>query len=294
MNMLRVSERAYRALLMLYPRAFRREYGGQMLQLFRDVCRDAVRQGGASALMRWWGTALFDLLQTVVAEHRKVWVKMGSITRQSFIQWSGRSFIIAGAFFIAGAFGQLQPGAAAWVAMMTVYMAFLGTSMIAYGLSGMFVRFNTQLNMFGRLALLAALIGALAAAVGWALIVLAPGSFFGVLMAGWMLHLMGVSVFGGYAVTTHLLPRWNFALLIGSAFPLLISLYIFQGITSLTQAVTTGDSTNVTFLYIFPGFVTNGMNLGAFAVMLLIGVGWLVTGVALERKSDAAAQTLTA
>lgn len=58
---------------------------------------------------------------------------------------------------------------------------------------------------------------------------IAPSSFFGILMAGWMLHLMGVSVFGGYAVTTHLLPRWNFTLLIGSAFPLLIGLIVFRG-----------------------------------------------------------------
>ena len=36
-------ERVYRALLLLYPRAFRREYGAEMLQLSRDQRRDGIR-----------------------------------------------------------------------------------------------------------------------------------------------------------------------------------------------------------------------------------------------------------
>ncbi len=297
MNMLRASERVYRVLLTLYPRDFRREYGWQMLQVFRDVCRDALRQGGALALILWWGTALFDLLRTVVAEHRKVWITMFKITRESFIVWSGRSLMIAGACFILSALGQLQVYAAgAWIGAATVYMVSLGTILTAYGLYGVFVRFNAQLNLFGRVALLAAIIGAAAAAVGWALIVLVPDAYFGVLMAGWMLHLIGVSVFGGYAVTTHLLPRWNFSLLIGSALPLLIVLFIVQGVASAaTQAIMTSDGITETTLYIFPGMLAaDGVNLGAFAMLLLIGVGWLITGAALEKKSDAAAQALTA
>lgn len=294
MNMLHASERVYRVLLTLYPRDFRREYGWQMLQVFRDVCRDAVRQGGALALILWWGTALFDLLQTVVAEHRKVWVMTFKITRESFIVWSGRGLIIAGVCFILSALGQLQIGAAAWALAMGVYLPFIGTSTIAYSLSGFFVRFGAQLNLFGRVALLTAIIGAAVAAVGWALIVLAPDAFFGVLMAGWVLHLIGVSVFGGYAVTTRLMPRWNFALLIGSAFPLLISVYVFQAISSVSQATSSGSGTNATYFYLFPGFAVNGMNLGAFAMLFLIGIGWVVTGVALEKKSDAAAQAVTA
>ena len=35
-------ERAYRALMLLYPRGFRREYGDQMLQLYRDERRDCA------------------------------------------------------------------------------------------------------------------------------------------------------------------------------------------------------------------------------------------------------------
>ena len=49
--------RVYRALLLLYPRGFRREYGALMAQLHRDQRRDRGR--------RAWLTTLRDLLTTV-------------------------------------------------------------------------------------------------------------------------------------------------------------------------------------------------------------------------------------
>src|SRR5690606_40033090 len=58
------------------------------LPIFRDVCRDVYRQGGAGELVKWWVATCFDLLQTVITERRK-----GSfiMSETRFIQWSGRS-----------------------------------------------------------------------------------------------------------------------------------------------------------------------------------------------------------
>lgn len=39
----------YRWLLMLYPRSFRQRYGAQMLQVFRDSCREARQARGCVA-----------------------------------------------------------------------------------------------------------------------------------------------------------------------------------------------------------------------------------------------------
>jgi hypothetical protein len=36
---LAISERVYKALLTAYPKEFRGEYGSQMVQAFRDLCR---------------------------------------------------------------------------------------------------------------------------------------------------------------------------------------------------------------------------------------------------------------
>ncbi|MBN1120805.1 MAG: hypothetical protein JXJ17_06975 [Anaerolineae bacterium] len=62
----RRSEAIYRRLLFAYPRSHRREYGESMVQLFRDQCRDAVRQG---RLIRLWLQTLIDLLRSAPVEH---------------------------------------------------------------------------------------------------------------------------------------------------------------------------------------------------------------------------------
>ena len=40
------SQRAYRSLLRVYPRAVRDEYGDEMVRCFRDLCREALEDGG--------------------------------------------------------------------------------------------------------------------------------------------------------------------------------------------------------------------------------------------------------
>jgi serine/threonine protein kinase len=61
-------ERIYRILLGLYPAAFREEYGPLMVQLFRDMCRDA-RRSGTGGLVRLWLHTLFDLIRSALREH---------------------------------------------------------------------------------------------------------------------------------------------------------------------------------------------------------------------------------
>jgi hypothetical protein len=66
---LSVSERLYRILLRAYPAEHRREYGDSMLQLFRDLCRDAYCQGRLPGLAQVWIRTLWDVAKTVVIEH---------------------------------------------------------------------------------------------------------------------------------------------------------------------------------------------------------------------------------
>jgi hypothetical protein len=61
-------DRLYRLLLYAYPAAFRREYGPQMVQLFRDTRRDAYRQNGSLG-RGFWMPILTDLMRTAVQEH---------------------------------------------------------------------------------------------------------------------------------------------------------------------------------------------------------------------------------
>jgi hypothetical protein len=61
-------ERCYRALLLLYPRSFRRDYGSQMMQLFRDQRRDRGR--------RAWLTTWRDLFTTVPTRNLEAFMSM--------------------------------------------------------------------------------------------------------------------------------------------------------------------------------------------------------------------------
>jgi len=63
-----VSERVYQTLLLAYPKRFRREYGMQMAQTFRDLFREERRQGGAGRLVRLWVRTLLDLIVTAMVE----------------------------------------------------------------------------------------------------------------------------------------------------------------------------------------------------------------------------------
>jgi hypothetical protein len=65
-----LSERLYRAMLILYPSAYRHEYGEWMVQVFRDVSRDRYRRQGRAGLAAWWCAALVDLSQTVIEQRR--------------------------------------------------------------------------------------------------------------------------------------------------------------------------------------------------------------------------------
>src|SRR6266540_7291714 len=56
---------AYRVLLMLYPRAFRREYASDMEQLFRDQLAEARQRPGRAPVIRLWARTIADLATSV-------------------------------------------------------------------------------------------------------------------------------------------------------------------------------------------------------------------------------------
>jgi len=60
-----ISYRLYGLMLFAYPEDFRREFGSQMLQVFRDSYRDEARAG---SLPRFWLRIVVDLASTAVKE----------------------------------------------------------------------------------------------------------------------------------------------------------------------------------------------------------------------------------
>jgi hypothetical protein len=211
--------------------------------------------------VHWWVAALFDLLQTVIAERRK---KGSRMSQAKFVQWSGWLCVLGGIFFAASSISQLQPGSGIYQLLIAALVP--GMVLITLGLLGLYLRYKAHINLFGKLALLAALVGAAITALGWLLTLTVGDSFWNLFIVGWLLYLAGHSVFGGFVATIHLLPKWNFALLIGSALPLTL---VVLGLSRQSAS---------------------GLSWGAFAMLLLIGIGWLLTGWALNSQPTVSTQ----
>lgn len=64
-------ERAYRALLHLYPARFRARFGDEMVQLFGDLIRDARVAGRPTGQIRLWLHTVWDLAVTAPSEHER-------------------------------------------------------------------------------------------------------------------------------------------------------------------------------------------------------------------------------
>jgi hypothetical protein len=67
-RILAISERVYKALLPVYPKEFRDEYGPKMVRDFRDLCREELERGGVAGFVRLWGRTALDLATTALVE----------------------------------------------------------------------------------------------------------------------------------------------------------------------------------------------------------------------------------
>jgi capsular polysaccharide biosynthesis protein len=67
-HLLAACGRLYGALLVLYPRAFRRRYQEEMRRDFSELMREGLEEGGAKELVRVWAQAHSDLVLTALKE----------------------------------------------------------------------------------------------------------------------------------------------------------------------------------------------------------------------------------
>jgi hypothetical protein len=59
----------YSWLLLLYPQSFRKEYGELMIQLFRDMTKDAIRHRSILEVLEVWWRVAADLTATLWEQH---------------------------------------------------------------------------------------------------------------------------------------------------------------------------------------------------------------------------------
>ena len=97
------SQRIFRLMLVVYPPEFRREYGPQMVQVFRDCYRAERQAESPLGIGRLWVHTLIDLIRTAPSEHwdnlrRDNWI-MNKL-RKNGIAILATLGIIVGALFL--------------------------------------------------------------------------------------------------------------------------------------------------------------------------------------------------
>lgn len=63
------SARVYESLLRLFPAPFRRLYGAQIVQVFRDLCGETYARAGRAGVARLWVASVWDLGVSALGEH---------------------------------------------------------------------------------------------------------------------------------------------------------------------------------------------------------------------------------
>lgn len=158
----------YRALLVLYPAAYRRDYGALMVQLFRDVAREKYAGGGILAMALWWCKTLVDLLVTAVEQRRKEGNLVKANIRTNLENIAGLNLIGGGMLWAVSAFSNFQ---APWLlSYSSIYGAAVAMLVPAYlwvgvGCVGLALRRQSSLGKLQRGLLYATSVTALLASV---------------------------------------------------------------------------------------------------------------------------------
>lgn len=115
--------RIYTALLWLYPRAHRQDYGPLMAQLFQDQCREAYAQRHPWGVLLWLRT-LWDLGITAAQEHLHLTAELGLANQQlTPLPWRQVLLALLPGLWIVLIRTRLLPWSPVWLEQGWVYLA---------------------------------------------------------------------------------------------------------------------------------------------------------------------------
>jgi hypothetical protein len=212
-----LSTRLYRALLAVYPSEFRQAYGGPMLQVFRDGCRRALRESGATGLISLWARTLLDVVQTAIEEHAQRGVDM---SKEKFIKLSGWALILGGLAEMLGWLASTRPDydrynahslpIDRYVNVAELPLLVMGMLLLSVGFTGLLVRYGKDTGAFGRSSLGLAIVSGMVSAVGMVgLGIYDSDPWWSLFFWGLTFQFVGAALFGIVCLRRRVLPRWN-------------------------------------------------------------------------------------
>ncbi len=265
---LKPSVALYQSLLILYPKAYRHEYGPHMVQVFADLLHDASKQGVLGVVQIWLMTVL-DLVKTVIEERSKGGIRM---TKAGFTLLSSFLLMVAGVFWLPVGYGQFEqywedPFGGPDI-LFEIGQKFMGPAMllVALGLLGFSLHYSSRLSAWAKASLrtsnaVIALVAILGIAGDFSLLPKTWEWAWYFFLIGMIIHLMGIFMLGIYALRHHLLPRFNAAFLLISL-PLVV--YMLVGLIYELIQKTSPPS--------------HFGNMLSAASMIAMGIGWFLIG----------------
>jgi hypothetical protein len=240
-NWVGVSIRLYRLLLLVYPSAFRREYGAPMLQVFGDRAWAHYRRSGISGLLGWWGWTMLDTVQAAIEEHTQRGVDM---SKNKFEKLSGWALMLGGPAIFLGWLASGRPEYQPYnyysqeidrlANALDMPLIILGILLLVVGYAGLLTRYGTASGLLGRFGLGLGILSGLVSAVGAASNLFFEAEFqWQLFIWGMFFQFTGLVIFGLACLRRRVLPRWHgLPLLAGMWMPLLLlASMIYEAIT---------------------------------------------------------------
>lgn len=258
-KMLSLSNRIYTLLLHAYPAPFRREYGREMAQVFRDDVRGTLRESGTAALIGLWLLTLFDLVKTAITEH--IW-EVFHMSVEKLERWTGLAAGLGGALSLILTFSVSRPSWDEFVQAKYVIVAVLAIAMFmlwAIALAGLYRQLPAASHTGKKVTFAIVLFSLLLSVIGLLVLPLTP---FGltIILLGYFGLGLSVAGMGIIALRYGALGTWSFV-------PLLLAVLWLGFLVSYIQGFSSQD-----FLMDSPLELAFG---------LLLGISWILLGVAL-------------
>jgi hypothetical protein len=236
------SVRLYQAFLVAYPAQFQREYGSEMVQVFRDCCLRTIRQSGMHGMLKLWAVTLLDFIQSVIAEHTQKETQMKKEMKPEDIRRAGWALILGAISFVLSMILAIWAGSDGSLFALLL-LVFVSLPLSVFGVLGLRNRYGEKAGSFGKnILLVGTILGPITSIIGFFLISDSPLWF--VIYAGPAVLFICLTLFGVAALYTKPMPRWNgLPVIAGLSYPAIIIFYI---ITS----VMTGDWSDSSMSYV--------------------------------------------